>query len=138
MDFEQRNKMTDKTFGLLVREKREQMGLSLRALALNLKISTVYLSDIENFNRPAPKSKEILESFLEVLCPTEEERECMERAAVVSRSEDIEKYLKENHNACIALRMSQELSSETVNCEWERFIERLIEINSEKETSTDK
>lgn len=132
MDFEQRNKMTDKTFGFLVREKHGELGLSMRALAEKLKISTVYLSDIENCNRPAPKSKKILNNFLNELCRSDEERKYMDRAAVVSRFEDIERYLKQNHNACIALRMSQELPEETVNEEWERFIKRLIEINSEK------
>lgn len=37
MNFEQRNKITEETFGRFVRDKREQMGLSVRALAQKLK-----------------------------------------------------------------------------------------------------
>ena len=44
-----RNEITEKSFGTFIREKREQMGLSVRALALKIDISAVYLSDIEKF-----------------------------------------------------------------------------------------
>ncbi len=137
MNFEERNKITEETFGMFVRSKREQMGLSVRALAQKLEISAVYLSDIENFNRPAPRKEEVLIKLAEALCLSGEEQHFLNRAALASRAEDIENYLKDNPRACIALRMAQELPCDKVESEWEHFIKRLIEINSEQDTATD-
>lgn len=137
MNFEQRNKITEETFGRFIRDKREQMGLSVRALAQKLDISAVYLSDIENFNRSAPRKEGIMAKLAGVLCLSEEEQQFLNKAALASRTEDIDNYLKDNPRVCMALRMAQELPDETVNSEWERFINRLIEINSEQDTGSD-
>lgn len=137
MNFEQRNKITEETFGRFVRDKREQMGLSVRALAQKLDISAVYLSDIENFNRSAPRKEGIMAKLAGALCLSEEEQQFLNKAALASRTEDIDNYLKDNPRVCMALRMAQELPDETVNAEWERFIDRLIEINSEQDAESD-
>lgn len=137
MNFEERNRITEETFGMFVRSKREQMGLSVRALAQKLDISAVYLSDIENFNRPAPRKEEVLVKLAEVLCLSCEEQLFLNRAALASRTEDIDNYLKDNPHVCIALRMAQELPDDKVRSEWDHFIKRLIEINSEQDTATD-
>ena len=137
MNFEQRNKITEETFGRFIRDKREQMGLSVRALAQKLDISAVYLSDIENFNRSAPRKEGIMAKLAGVLCLSEEEQQFLNKAALASRTEDIDNYLKDNPRVCMALRMARELPDETVNSEWERFINRLIEINSEQDTGSD-
>ena len=137
MDFEQRNRITVETFGRFVKEKREQIGLSVRALAKRINISAVYLSDIENFNRPAPRKEEVLKSLEIELGLSPEETHFMYKAALASRTEDIDDYLKDNPRVCIALRMAQELPDDTIKEEWERFIERLIELNSESADSND-
>lgn len=134
MNFEQRNRITERTFGSFVKSRREQMGLSVRALATSLDISAVYLSDIENFNRPAPRKEEVLAGLVKELHLSEEEAIFLRKAALASRDEDLENYLKDTPDACVALRMAQELPDETVKDEWNRFIQRLIEINSEQDT----
>ena len=137
MNFEQRNRITEETFGEFVRGKRKQMGLSVRALAQKLDISAVYLSDIENINRPAPRKEEVLVKLAGVFCLSDEEQHFLYKAALASRTEDIDSYLKDNPHVCMALRMAQELPDEKVRNEWDRFIERLIEINSGQDTSSD-
>lgn len=48
---------TSKTFGKSIRQRREQLGISLREMARHLNMSAVYLSDIERGNRPAPSGR---------------------------------------------------------------------------------
>jgi len=124
-----RNEITEKSFGLFVREKREQLGLSVRALALQVEISAVYLSDIENFNRPAPRKPEVFDKLVSALRLTSDEQEFLRKVAIASRTEDIERYLKDNPRVCIALRMAKELPDDEINKEWEIFIQRLECLN---------
>ncbi len=139
MDFKKRNEITEKTFGFFVKEKREKMGMSARDLAKKMEISAVYLCDIESGNRPAPRKDDVLLRLNQALCLNEDEAQYLQKAALASRTEDIDIYLKENPRVCVALRMAQELSNEAitedVKKEWEDFIERLVEMNSQNENS---
>ena len=131
---EMRNEITEKSFGTFIREKREQMGLSVRALALKVGISAVYLSDIENFNRPAPRKTEVFDKLVTALHLTEDDQAYMKKTALASRTEDIERYLKENPRVCAALRIAQDLPDDEINKEWEIFISRLEELNAKQDT----
>ena len=136
MDFEQRNEMTEETFGSFIKERRERAQMSIRALANLIGTSAVYLRDIEIFNRPAPRNQDVLEKLASVLGLNEGERQFMNRAALASRGEDIGDYLKDNPRVCLALRMAQELSDSEVDEEWETFIKRLKELNEQKSSDT--
>lgn len=134
-DFEQRNKITVETFGRFVREKREQMGLSVRALAKLVGTSAVYLNDIEHCNRPAPRNPNVLSRLVSELHLNPEEEQRFNKLSLASRAEDIDDYLKDNPRVCVALRMAQELPDESVNREWEIFIKRLKKLNLEQNSS---
>lgn len=135
MDFENKNVFTDKTFADFIKSKREANELSVRSLAKLIKISAVYLSDIENYNRPAPRKPEVLEALALHLGLNNDEKQYMTRAAMASRDEDLEVYLKGQPRVCLALRMAQELPDDLVSDEWENFIQRMIKINSEQDSS---
>ena len=132
-----RNEITEKSFGTFIREKREQTGLSVRALALQLDISAVYLSDIENFNRPAPRKIEVFDKLATALHLTEDEQVYLKETAIASRTEDIERYLKDNPRVCTALRIAKELPDAEINKEWELFIRRLEKLNAKQDTTAD-
>ena len=44
------------SFGKFVRQRREELGMSVRTLASELELTPAYISDIEKGNRSAPKS----------------------------------------------------------------------------------
>ena len=134
---EMRNDMTEKSFGTFIRKKREEKGLSVRALANAIGISAVYLSDIENVNRPAPRKPDVLEKLAIALELTDEEEEYLNKSALSSRTEDIERYLKDNPRVCTALRMAQNLPDDKITKEWELFIGRLERLNAKQDTTSD-
>lgn len=137
MDFENSNNLTDKTFADFVKKKREEKGLSIRALANLIDVSAVYLSDIEAYNRPAPRKQGVLDSLGLHLGLSDLEKKYLQRAALASRSEDLDNYLKDQPRVCLALRMAQELPGDVMTQEWEKFITRMIEINSEQQNCDD-
>ena len=55
---------TDKTFGQCIRKRREELGLSVRALASKIGMSPVYLSDIERGNRSAPTGANVKKNYM--------------------------------------------------------------------------
>ena len=52
-------------FGEYVKQRREQLGKTMRAFAAEVEISPAYLCDIENGNRKAPER--FLEKFVKAL-----------------------------------------------------------------------
>ena len=66
--------MPKENLGSFISIKRKEMGLSLRKLALNSKISVTYLSDIE-CGRRSNVSKDILENISKSLMLNEQEKE---------------------------------------------------------------
>lgn len=110
------------TFGVVVRECREELGYSVRHFAKLIGCSAAYLSDIEKGNRYAPKK--YLDKIFEALGFSEEDRQDFEDLAAATRGflyEDINPYLGQQPLARIALRtaMEKNLSDEY----WEAFIE---------------
>lgn len=97
------------TFGSFMRRKREEKGITLRALAKDLEVTPAYLCDIENGNRPAPKSR--LMSICSKLCSTQEDKaKFFDLAAVTcgNQYEDINPYLSEREIARVALRRARD------------------------------
>ena len=95
------------------------------------------MSDIENFNRPAPRKPEVFDKLATALILTEDEQAYLKKAALASRTEDIERYLKDNPRVCTALRMAKDLPDDGISKEWEIFIRRLEELNAKQDTPPD-
>ena len=98
----------ERTFGQIVRERRTELGKSVRGFASDLGITPAYVSDIEKGNRYAPKSK--LELIFKLLqFPLDQHQAFMDLAAMTrGEFEDINPYLKSQYRACLALRKAKE------------------------------
>lgn len=125
------------SFGNYIRNRREELGFSCRAFAIKMDMSAVYLSDIENGNRPAPlkvrNGKDYINDFIKHLIIPEEEIEFFYEMAAATRgiSSDLQQYIKNNRHAQIALRLACEvnLSDE----EWQAFISNILEAKKKKD-----
>jgi len=101
--------MGTQTFGSFMRRKREEKGISLRALAKDLEVTPAYLCDIENGNRPAPKSR--LTAICDKLCLTREDKALFFDLAAETcgnQYEDINPYLSQREIARVALRRARD------------------------------
>jgi len=116
----------EQTFGSLVREKRQSIGLSLRTLAAKLDLSPVYMSNIENDRRAAP-SQEYLERMALLLQLDKPEREWMLDLAAKSKqnrvSADLPDYIMDREIVRAALRTARE--ADATDQEWQGFIDRI-------------
>ncbi len=98
------------SFGQFVRQRREELGKSVRGFATELGITPVYLSDIERGNRYAPKA--FLEKLRAGLQIPEEDMRSFEDLASATRGyqyEDINPYLGRQPLARVALRKARDL-----------------------------
>ncbi|MCL2509223.1 MAG: helix-turn-helix domain-containing protein [Oscillospiraceae bacterium] len=117
------------TFGSFLRKKRLDSDpyISLRELARRLKISPVYMSDIET-GRDAAPSDAVLINIAEILKLDKRERELMYDLAAESKSytavpADLPGYITTNEYAKIALRVARD--TDATDTEWQEFIEKL-------------
>lgn len=110
-----------KTFGLFLRQRREELGKSVRGFATELEMTAAYLSDIEKGNRHAPKN--YLDKLRKALGVSEEDSILFEDMADVTRGfvcPDVNPYLGGKELARVALRKARDLdiSDET----WQKII----------------
>ena len=113
--------LDERSFGQFIRQRREELGKTVRGFAAELDITPAYLSDIEKGNRYAPKN--YLDKLKEVLKISEDDEQEFEDLASVSRGssfEDINCYLGKTRMARGALR--RERDSQISDDEWEKFI----------------
>ena len=96
------------TFGMFIKNRRLELGYSLRHLASNLGISAVYLSDIETGARPAPLK--LLGSFIRELQVSPSEKETFYELAELSHQNwpDIINFLTKTPNARKFLKLAIE------------------------------
>ena len=128
-EYLQQNTADDKlSFGRFVRQRREELGLTVRGFAQDLGITAAYLSDIEKGNRYAPKA------FLEKLrvglrIPAEDMRDFEDLASATRgfQYEDINPYLGKQPLARVALRKARDLNISPE--EWQAFIDRMDSSN---------
>ena len=122
MNLETDNKALDeKTFGRFVRQRREELGITVRGLAEMLKLTPAYISDIEKGNRYAPTK--FLGELRDALKVTETEALVFEDLASASRGnqyEDINPYLGEKTLARVALRKARDIGISDE--QWQAFI----------------
>jgi transcriptional regulator with XRE-family HTH domain len=101
----------NKKLGLFIKEKREQKYISLRSFSKMIGISPVYLSNIENGERPAP-TNDILMRISDALSLDDKEYEIMLDLAAQTKKNpcvayDLAEYLLSNSNAYKVLRLSK-------------------------------
>ena len=112
------------SFGKFVRQRREELGKSVRTLAAELELTPAYISDIEKGNRSAPKTK--FDELRALLSISEEEATEFADLASATRGnqyEDINPYLGKQKLARVALRKARDynISDE----QWMNFIEQM-------------
>ena len=118
--------MNELTFGSFVRQKRLESEMSLRALALRLEISTVYMSNIENDLKPAP-SQAKLDKLVKIFMLDKTDTELLWDLAAKSRKQrvsvDLPDYIMERDIVRVALRTAREC--EATDEDWQEFIDKL-------------
>lgn len=113
-------------FGDFIVEKRKNKKISARELAKALKISPVYMCDIEK-NRKFAVSDEVLDNLIQVLGLTESETELMYDLVAIARntvSPDLPEYIMENELIRTALREAKK--NQIPDEKWEKFINEII------------
>lgn len=112
-------------FGKFIKEKRKERGVTVRNLANATKLSTSYISSLENGNRKAPKEQFLLK-FAKVLSLDKNEIGIMYNLAAKSRGEDylavdIARYINKHSTAYHALRLAKDFN--ITNDDWKKISE---------------
>lgn len=113
-------------FGDFIVKKRKENGISARELAKALKISPVYMCDIEK-NRKFAVSDEVLNCLINILNLNEEETALMYDLVAIARntvSPDLPQYIMENELIRTALREAKK--NQIPDEKWEQFIKEII------------
>ena len=109
-EFLETNKqLNTRSFGEFMKQRRLEMGYSVRELAKLLNITPAYVSDIEKGNRHAPKT--LLNEIISILKISEEDKNDFIDLAYLSHetcSPDLIQYLITNKLARAAIRTSIE------------------------------
>ena len=126
----QLSELTEKNFGKYIRDIRNDKGISLRSLALQIGISAAYLSDIEHSNRLPPQNRNLIRKISDVLEMDDEQHKYLIFLSKISRFEDIEIYLKKVPIAQYALRIAEKKELYSMNKEWEIFVSRIELLNN--------
>ena len=119
------------SFGAFIKQRREELGISLRSLAKDLDVSSVYIFDIESGNKYAPSNEEFLTKLFRKLNITPSEEEDLRIMIRINRKDGIDDYLMKQPLAKVALRMAEDAN--VSDDEWKEFISRLKQLNKEKE-----
>ena len=103
----------DNTFGIFLKEKRQQNGLSLRTLGKLVELSHIYLYNIEN-GKKAPPSDDVIKRLANALNLDDESRLLFFDIAAKCKFDidssnyyipvDISQYLNENEDAKNVIR----------------------------------
>ena len=122
-------------FGQYLISKRLERKVTASELAEALKISPVYLCDIEKGRKPAG-TDELLNNIKHILKLNDEESEQMYDLAALARncvSADLPKYIMSSQLVRTALRTAQK--NEIPDEKWEKFIKEIIrdDANEDKE-----
>lgn len=124
-EFIENNKeFTERTFGQFVRQRREELGKTVRGFAAELDITPAYLSDIEKGNRAAPtKCFELIRKALGVSDDMSMEFEDLASASKGFKYDDIGPYLGKSSLARVALRKARDI--DISDEQWEAIIKSM-------------
>jgi len=124
------------TFGAFIRDKRMKLNpdVSLRKMAELLKLSPVYMSNIETGRNAAPQN-EVLANLVRILKLDKQETELMYDLAAASKNyvaipSDLPEYISTHEYAKIALRVAKDVDA--TDDEWIEFIEKLKKRSEEE------
>ena len=126
----------DSTFGAFIRDKRMRLDpdVSLRKMAELLKLSPVYMSNIETGRNAAPQD-EVLVNLVRILKLNKQETELMYDLAAASKNyttipSDLPEYISTHAYAKIALRVAKDVDA--TDEEWLEFIDKLKKRSEEE------
>lgn len=125
-----KGKFTEYAFGQFVRQRRIELGISLKQLSAALDKTPPYISDIEKGKRYAPRS--CMESMMNALSIPSSERQIFEDLAAASRGnnyEDINPYLSSSHVVREAIRKARD--NDIPEDMWQEFIDDIEEYKKE-------
>ena len=103
------------------------MGISLRTLANELKVSAVYIFDIESGNKYAPSNEAFLAKLFQKLNIMPDEEKKLRMMIKINRKDGIDDYLIKQPLAKVALRMAED--ADASDDAWKEFISRLKQLN---------
>ena len=122
----------DNTFGIFLKEKRQQNGLSLRALAKQVELSHIYLYNIES-GKKAPPSDKVIKRLANALNFDEKSRLLFFDIAAKCKFDidssnyyipvDISQYLNENEDVRNVIREANQ--KEQHNSFWNDLLKEL-------------
>jgi transcriptional regulator with XRE-family HTH domain len=122
----------DNTFGIFLKEKRQQNGLSLRALGKQVELSHIYLYNIES-GKKAPPSDDVIKRLANALNLDEKSRLLFFDIAAKCKFDidssnyympvDISQYLNENEDARNVIREANQ--KEQHNSFWSDLLKEL-------------
>ena len=113
------------SFGKFITKRRQELGMSLRQLAIEVNLSAAYISDIENGARKAPKNHitEIIKALNIQSCELDDFYAMAH--ATHGYCYEFEEYLTSHPKARTALRLAK---SENMSDEkWEKLINQMLE-----------
>lgn len=116
---------SDKSFGELLTQLREQKDKTLRELARDIGVSAPFLSDVEKGRRSALTAERI-DKVAEVLQLDQDERNALFDAAGKQKNSippDLPDYIMEHKFVSAALRTARDLDASEE--EWKHFVEDL-------------
>ena len=123
---------TVKTFGESVRQRREQLDISLRQMSKRLNMSAMYLSEIERGLRPAPLGSvsgvDYLSILAKELCLTDSQKEVYTLMAKVSHLNPT--YFVDNYfiNNLTAFEFFlKAIENNFNNADWEKMYQLMFE-----------
>ena len=124
-------------FGSYMSEKRKNKKLTLKDIAQKLNVSVVYLSDIENNRKPAPRT-EHLDMIADILELDGDERNTfydLAATAIPGRkaiSPDLPDYIMDNDIVRTALRTAKQYDIK--DDEWQEFIDKITARSKKEDT----
>lgn len=127
---------TIRTWGESIRERREQLNITARQLAKSINMSTVYLSELERCNRPAPSGFisgiDYMSRIAEALELDSSQKETFNLMASVSRLNMmnlVATYCTKNLSSLRFLLKAVETNLS--NEEWEKLYQSIFETHDE-------
>jgi transcriptional regulator with XRE-family HTH domain len=113
------------TFGNYIYQKRRESKRSLREMALEIEITSAYLSELEKGKKTNP-SREIMQRIIDILCLDDEEIALfydLHAKANGIVSQDLPDYITGSGIVRIALLKAKKKSA--TNKDWQGFIDEL-------------
>ena len=123
---------TTHSFGKSVRQRREELNISVREMARRLGMSAIYLSEIERGLRPAPSGiisgKNYIDILTKELCLTDSQKEVFIQMAEISHLSTInliDNYLINNPSALKFFLNA--IQKEMPNEKWEKLYQLMFD-----------